>query len=175
MQKVILFVVVSAVAAWSFGNGAQEPTTRKSPPRLADLGWMVGSWTSDALGGEVEENWSPIVGGTMMGTFRMTAKGKTRFVEFLLIEQEGDRIVLRFKHFNPGYIPWEEEPLVLELVEVRRGRAVFQRSAKTGLKRLVYESKSPDSMVATVESERNGEPGRFKISFRRGSSGKSGK
>ena len=43
---------------------------------MADVEWIQGHWTGEALGGQVEEIWSPPLGDSMMGSFKLVHDGK---------------------------------------------------------------------------------------------------
>ena len=40
-------------------------------PKPADVTWLAGSWRGQMSGGQIEEVWTPLQGGVMMGMFRM--------------------------------------------------------------------------------------------------------
>jgi hypothetical protein len=141
--------------------------------RLADLDWLTGSWTGEGLGGEVEEHWSKPAGGTMIGMFRLVVSGDTtRVSEFLMIEQEGDRVAYRFRHYGPRHVPWEkEEPLVFDLVKLADREAVFHSSEQTNPKRLTYR-RVGDHLTIHVQAEENGQlTDGFTIQMKRGELG----
>lgn len=52
---------------------------------VGDLAWMSGSWAGDHKGGLMEEAYSTPAGGTILGTSRIVAGGKTVHREFVLI------------------------------------------------------------------------------------------
>ncbi len=83
---------------------------QQSPPAtIADMAWMVGSWTGNALGGVTEEAWAAPSGGSMVGMFRLTQKGKPVFYELTTLTEEGGSLIMRLKHFNPNMTGWEEK------------------------------------------------------------------
>jgi hypothetical protein len=82
----------------------------KSPPAtLKDVAWLVGRWTGEGLGGQVEEVWTPPVHGQMMGMFRLVKEGKIVFYEFLTLAEHEGTIEMRIKHFNANMTGWEEK------------------------------------------------------------------
>lgn len=88
---------------------------QKSPPAtLADLSWMVGSWTGKGLGGVAEESWLAPSGGTMLGMFRMTKDSKPVFYELVTLTEEGGSLIMRLKHFNSNMTGWEEKDKTVE-------------------------------------------------------------
>jgi hypothetical protein len=126
---------------------------------LAELDWLTGSWAGEGLGGQVEEHWSKPAGGTMIGMFRLVVSGDTtRVSEFLMIEQEGDHVTYRFRHFGPRHVPWEKEaPLVFDLVRLTDREAVFHSSVQTNPKRLTYRRVGDDHLTVQVQGEENGQ------------------
>lgn len=85
-------------------EGAPRPAAR-----VADLAWLSGTWTGEGLGGAIDEVWSEVRGGTMVGYFRLVRDGKPVFYELLtLLEHEGS-VEMRLKHANPDMTGWEEK------------------------------------------------------------------
>ena len=62
-------------------------------PTLADISWISGDWQT-APGGrrQIEEHWTAVAGGSMMGMSRAVAGDKTVEFEYLRIEQRTDGI-----------------------------------------------------------------------------------
>jgi len=120
-------------------SGAQEKLTehtwKRSPgasgPRaqVEDMAWLVGHWTGEALGGTVDEIWSPPRGGAMMGMFRLVKGDKPAFYELMTIVPEDGSLVLRLKHFDGGDLAaWEEkeETVDFPLVAIADGAFRFE-------------------------------------------------
>ena len=84
------------------------------PTFIDAIAWLAGSWKGEAFGGEVEEIWSQPVGGSMMGMFRATEKGKTSFSEFEQIVEQDSILVFKVKHFTPAWVGWEEKDKCVE-------------------------------------------------------------
>ncbi len=85
-------------------DGAASPAAR-----VADVGWLEGTWVGEGLGGQVEEIWSAPAAGALMGSFRAMREGAPLFYEsFIIVEEEGS-LALRLKHFNADYTGWEEK------------------------------------------------------------------
>jgi hypothetical protein len=114
---------VAALASITFftANGwAQEKLTEhtfsRSPgapgpaAQVEDMAWLAGHWVGEALGGTVEEIWSPPLARAMMGMFRLVKDEKAVFYELMTILEEDGSLVLRLKHFNGGDLSaWEEK------------------------------------------------------------------
>lgn len=88
---------------------------------------LVGRWVGEGLGGEVEENWNPVFGDRMLGTFRLVQGGELNFSEHMHLGIEGGAVVLRLKHFGPDLVPWEdrEETTSFRLVDFTQTTAWF--------------------------------------------------
>ena len=83
--------------------------TPRPAARIADLSWLVGRWTGEGLGGQIDEVWSEAAGGSMVGYFRLVRAGKPVFYEILtIIENEGS-LEMRLKHVNADMTGWEEK------------------------------------------------------------------
>jgi hypothetical protein len=153
---------------------AQQGTTQADEqPTLEALEWMSGSWQGSGLGGSVEEHWSRPAGKTLIGMFRLSQTDATSFTQFMLIETEQDgRILLRFKHFNAGYEPWEKEgPLTFVLTQARPGLAVFESpDPKQTPVRLSYSARGDNAMCAVIDSPEGGLGGpiTFELVYKRG-------
>jgi hypothetical protein len=125
---VLLAVPASAkqnVTGRTFKLGPGE----KSPPaKVADMAWLAGHWTGEALGGVSEEIWSAPRGGAMMGMYRLVKDGKPVFYELLTVVEENGSLMLRLKHFNADLTGWEEKAKTVDfpLVEVSGGAYHFE-------------------------------------------------
>ena len=105
----------------------------------------------------------------MMGMFRWRAGDKTRFFEFLLLEEDAQGVAMRFKHVGPGWKPWEKNrPLSFRVSMDRKARAVFSNVvADQSPKRVVYELSGKDRLDVSIESTRGGKPETSKLAFHR--------
>jgi Domain of unknown function (DUF6265) len=100
------------------GNPAQGPVPNtirladgapRPPAGIGDLSWLVGRWTGEGLGGQIDEVWGEAAGGAMVGYFRLVRDGKPVFYEILtIIEIEGS-LEMRLKHVNADMTGWEEK------------------------------------------------------------------
>lgn len=105
----------------------------ESPPSatIEDMAWLAGHWRGSALGGTVEEIWSPAKGGGMLGMYRLLRGDKPIFYEILTIFEEKGSLLLRLKHFQPDLKGWEEkeETVDFPLVAIRDGAIHFSGMA----------------------------------------------
>ena len=100
---------------------------RSEPASIEDVSWLVGNWKGEGFGGIVEESWSPVLGGTMMGMFRLVNDDKVNFYELMVLEESEGSLVLRVKHFSSEFEAWEEkeESLSFRLVRLGDKQAFF--------------------------------------------------
>lgn len=77
---------------------------------IDDATFLVGEWQGEGMGGEVQESWSPPVGGQMIGHFSYARDGIPQFYEILLIRPDanGDLEML-VKHFDADFTAWEDK------------------------------------------------------------------
>ena len=121
------------------------------------LSFLTGHWISNAEGEFQEEYWSPIQGGSMVGTFRVVRVGKPVFYEFWVIEVEEGKPVYKLKHFNGGLKGWEEKNDLVRLPvrELDSTHVVFAN--EEGTLSLRYERKGAE-LTATLRHIKEGKP-----------------
>lgn len=123
-----LFVILLAAPGVGGAQSAHTEHTFKlddpevrPPASLADVDWLVGSWTGEAFGGDVfEEVWNPPSGGSMIGMFKLLKGGEVAFYELVLLVEEEGSLSLKVRHFNPDFSAWEGKE---EYVDFRFVRA----------------------------------------------------
>lgn len=95
---------------------------------LDKLDFLTGHWRGDISGAGIEEWWSPAAGGTKIAAFRWVTGDETNVIELVVISEEEEGVILRFKHFNPDYSTWEAgEPNTYRLVSAKESHAEFKR------------------------------------------------
>ena len=95
MRRLIILSVLALLV--SVPALAQGPSAKGT-----DLSWMTGRYSSDGL----EENWAPPRGGSMASLVRgMDGDGQMNMMEFIVIEEVDNSLVLRLKQWNPGMEP----------------------------------------------------------------------
>jgi hypothetical protein len=76
----------------------------------SDAGFLAGQWIGQSDGALIEEHWSQPSGDHMMGMFRWCGPhGVASLFEILTIRREGERVVLRLRHFSAELAPWASE------------------------------------------------------------------
>jgi len=98
-----------AAAMFAAACVAQAQTDAPRAATIEDAEWLSGRWVGEGLGGEMEEIWSPPVGGQMVGHFRLVRDGAPVFYELMLLDIADGGLRMRIKHFNPDFTGWEEK------------------------------------------------------------------
>lgn len=124
----ILLVVFGATLAISQKNTISFNEEDVSPlASLDDVAWIAGHWQGEALGGIVEEIWSPPLGNSMMCVFRLIEKDVVNFYEIVTITEYDQTLLLRLKHFSNELHGWEEkdETVDFRLVKMTENKVYF--------------------------------------------------
>ena len=115
-------------------------------PTMSDLSWIAGDWQT-APGGrrQIEEHWTAVAGGWMMGISRTIAGDKTVEFEYLRIEQRADGIyyVAHPKARCPG--------TDFKLTRASANEAVFENPQHDFPKRIIYR-KTDDGLTASIDA-----------------------
>lgn len=95
---------------------------------LNDVAWLAGHWQGEAFGGITEELWTPALGGSMMGSFKLVHDGEVSFYEFMSISEVNNSLILKIKHFSKELKGWEEkdETVDFKLVKVTPAKVYFE-------------------------------------------------
>lgn len=128
-------------------------------PQLSDLDFMTGHWVSPSSN-NAEEVWLAAKGGTMTGSFRWVVPNGPHVLEYLVIQETEQGVVLRFKHLRPDYSAWEETPNYYELTETQTGLAVFTNRGdnKHVPERMIYTQPAANELHFRGESSGDDEP-----------------
>lgn len=143
-HAIVMIAILVIVSAAAGKTAAASDTTEDAMISIKDLDWMVGHWQGEAFGGVCEEVWSPVSGGTMVGTFKLLVDGKVKFYEIMTITPDSAGPVLRVKHFDPELKGWEDKDKSAEFRFVRAGDREIQFGG------LTYTRKGEDSLRIVV-------------------------
>ncbi|MGK2857979.1 MAG: DUF6265 family protein [Thermoanaerobaculia bacterium] len=88
-------------------------------PKIEALAWMAGAWKLESGSRVVEEIWMAPSGGTMIGAGRTVGGGKTKFFEFLRIEQRDHELVY-------VAMPRGGKPVEFTMGKMKDQRVVFE-------------------------------------------------
>lgn len=166
-MKMLWLVGLLLATATLAGPG---PTAKSAPSgTFEDLGWITGSWLGTMGDATIEEAWSPQLGPSMLGTFRMVAGDQVKFYEFMSIEKGAEGPALRIRHFGPRLVAWEDKEgaYVFELETARTGFASFVNRTTSPPERLVYSAQGKKGLVVRLEKSKNGKPSVSEFHFLR--------
>jgi uncharacterized protein DUF6265 len=115
--------------------------------KIEDLAWISGDWETASGASQIEEHWTNVAGGSMLGMSRTMAGGKTLFFEYLRIETRGDDIyyVAHPKARNPG--------TEFKLVRLSSQEAIFENLAHDFPKRIIYRKHGNGDLIARIEGD----------------------
>jgi Domain of unknown function (DUF6265) len=137
-------ILALALLAFS-GNGAVA-----AEGDLEKLAWLSGCWKSQSAEAGSGEQWTPIAGGTMLGTSRTVKQGKTVEFEFMQLRYLADR-TLAFVAQPSG-----QSATVFPLLRITDAEAVFENPQHDFPQRVVYARDGETRLLAKVEGMRRG-------------------
>ena len=115
-------------------------------PTVADLAWLAGDWQTAAGGRrQIEEHWTGVAGGTMMGMSRTVAGDKTVEFEYLRIEHRADGIY--YVAHPKARCPATD----FKLTKSSATEAVFENPQHDFPKRIIYRKTGDDSLTASID------------------------
>lgn len=109
MMTMLRALVVLAAMCGALGEVRAQDTPLVAEATIDDAAWLAGRWVGTGFGGQMEETWTPPVGGQMVGHFRYWREGQPQFYEFMMLDVAEGGVRMRVKHFNPDMVGWEEK------------------------------------------------------------------
>ena len=129
--------------------------------RVQDLAWIAGAYTGTLGDRTIEQHWSAPLGNSIVAMYRSVRNNEAQLYELLAIENEGEGVVLRIKHFSPGPgmagREGKDESVNHTLVSLGNRTAVFQGSGE-GAARVSFSSPNAQTLNIVVERMRDGKP-----------------
>jgi hypothetical protein len=175
MQKRLVIVMCGAVfAAWSGVTARAQAPAGGTPPLKAtvdQLAWVAGAWTGTLGDRTIEQHWSAPLGGSIIAMYRSIQANRATLYELLAIEQEGEGVVLRIKHFapGPGLVSREakDESANNRLVSLTGRMAVFEGGDAANPVRITFTSPDPATLNIVSERRREGKPVSTEYKYKR--------
>ncbi|MCF6361739.1 MAG: DUF6265 family protein [Cyclobacteriaceae bacterium] len=121
-------MVASQLYSQSFENTLTYDSLKGSPKAsIHDFSWIAGHWKGEAMGGIIEEIWTPPLAGAMMGVFKLVDGNTVVFYEIETLTEEEGSVILRLKHFGAKLKGWEEkdDTIDFKLVKLAKNKAYF--------------------------------------------------
>jgi hypothetical protein len=129
--------IVGMTAPVTAQAAAQAAVPIGSAPRakatLEQVAWIAGPWGGMLGDRRIEQHWMKPAANSMVAMYRSIQKERATLYELLAIEQDGESLVLRIKHFAPGPglagREGKDESIDHALVRVDGRTAVFEGTA----------------------------------------------
>ncbi len=126
---------------------------------IQQVAFIAGQWTGTLGDRHIEQHWMAPVGTSMVAAYRNVQGAEPKLYELLVIEQEGDGLVLRIKHFAPGPGLAGRQPqgesVNHRLVKVEGKTAVFEGTGENPA-RVTFTRKADNALDIVVARMRDG-------------------
>ena len=145
------------------------PAKAETPYSLANLAFLEGHWKGGDGDFVFEETWNEANGGVMTAMARGVSAGELKVLEYIIVIEALDAVIMRFKHFNHDYSTWEEaEPIVLQLSSAKNNDVTFTADPLSeDVKSIRYWMPDENTLQADIVVMENGEEGGFTLMFDR--------
>jgi hypothetical protein len=136
---------------------AQQPAKAISPAphsaaSISEFAWLQGLWTGSLGSAQVEQYFSPVTGGVIVGLFRLIQPQQDPVLEFSTLRDTPDGLELRIRHFDPKLHSQEGlDPIVLRLAQHDGNRFVLENPVNNVPKRSILERKNDTSYHMRAE------------------------
>ena len=122
----------------------QAPVSSQDAGALNKLAWLAGKWHIEDHGRTIDEQWTTVAGGMMLGMSRTVKDGKTLSFEFLRIVERPDGLIYVAQ-------PEGRPPTEFRLASSEGGEWVFENPEHPFPRRIRYKRVSDDSLLARIE------------------------
>ena len=142
----LLILGLAGIISPSIKSGEATQSDRPAQSfKIEDLAWISGDWETAPGRMQIDEHWTKVAGGSLIGMSRTVAGGKTVFFEYLRIEARGADIyyVAHPKARTPG--------TDFKLTRLTAQEAVFENPTHDFPKRIIYRKNADGSLTARVE------------------------
>jgi hypothetical protein len=120
------------------------------PAEVERLAWLEGRWQGESGGVAMEEQWTSVSGGALLGVHRDVKGGRMVGFEFLRIQATPEGV---FYYASPNARP----PVAFKLVELAERRAVFENRAHDFPQRILYWLDPAGALHARIEGPQGGQ------------------
>ena len=121
--------------------------------------WLQGCWELTTTGRSVEESWTGVKGGTMIGVSRTIQDGKTTAYEMIVMREEGDRLAYEAH-------PSGQESATFLSTRISESELVFENPAHDFPQEVGYR-RAGDALLAWIRGTRDGKDRRIEFAYTR--------
>lgn len=166
MQSMKKFFALSAVflsctlatTGYSQTVATTDAASEKATLDLQQLRWMTGSWHASNAKQNIDEHWS-LQGNSLLGTSRTMEANHSKAVELLLIEAQGEDLIVRLRFFGPAIdkaTRGKDEALRLKVIQADAQQLICEGIGNEVGTRLSYTKISAERMQAQIRKTRDG-------------------
>jgi len=141
-----------------------------SAQSLENAAFLEGAWRGGGEDFVFEEIWSAPEGGVMTAMARGVSGGKLQVLEYVVLAEEADGLVMRFMHFRADYSTWEApgETIVLPLTDAAPEDLLFENDdPEAEVASIRYALKASGELQVDVALREDDGPGGFSLVFSR--------
>jgi hypothetical protein len=153
-------VLLGAMVVEARAQSAPAAAATPAKATVDQLAFVTGAWTGLLGDRTIEQHWSAPLAGSIVAMYRSLRQGKPTLYELLAIEQDGDGVVLRIKHFAPGAglvgREAKEQSIDHRLVSVEGAVAVFEGLDPAAPSRITFRRADAESLNITTERQQDG-------------------
>jgi len=161
-QAVVVGVVLGSASAAMHAQGTPAAASAPAKATVDQLAWVTGAWTGRLGERTIEQHWSAPLAGSIVAMYRSIQGNRATLYELLAMEQEGEGVVLRIKHFAPGagLVSQEAKDQSMDhtLARLEGRTAVFEGGAGPSPTRITFTKPDPDTLNISVARQREGKP-----------------
>jgi hypothetical protein len=139
--------IFGAMMVAAFLSGGPQTGTAPAALKIEDLSFMSGRWQETSGSIQVDEHWTAVAGGALLGLSRTVREGRMVGFEYLRVETRPDGIyyVAHPRGKSPG--------TDFKLIRLQGREAVFENLLHDFPKRIIYRRNPDGSLTARVEGD----------------------
>ncbi|MBI9053733.1 MAG: hypothetical protein JEY96_07930 [Bacteroidales bacterium] len=156
MKKVLAIVGISILLVSCNSKDINKPEIEK-------LKWLIGNWENISNEMEMYESWEKKNDTVFYGESFALVNSDTVFAETMLLEQNGNDLLLTptTKNQNDG------NSITFKLISSEGDKFIFENKEHDFPQRIVYSNPQPDSIFAYIEGTQDGEYRKSDFPFKR--------
>lgn len=127
--------------------------------------WLAGCWTIQGKDRLVEENWTGVQDGVMLGVARTITKGRMSEYEFVVLRPKGSSLEYAVR-------VGESPVVVFTSTSLSASEVIFENPAHDFPKRIGYKLAGPDLLDGWIDGGAGSKGPRITYTYRRSPCGK---
>ncbi len=167
MKKLLLLFLAMLILQSCKNNSDAEAQnaegTSEKFEKLAQLHWLLGTWTAQQGETFSQETWSQETPNAFTAYSFIQVGNKTVFAETMALEERADSLFLTVAAANQN----KEAPVTFTFVASEDGHFIFENQNHDFPQRIVYTNPAKDSLHAWIEGKDKGVAKKVEFSFSR--------